>query len=125
MTTFQFPIQGSGKETRAFVFIDDFVKGLMLLLEHGQHLQIYHIGSEDEVNIEHVAQLVGNYFGYKIKVIAGQIAQGGPARRCPDISKIKQLGFHPQINLKEGIAITASWYDNNEQVLLRQSEKAY
>ena len=32
----QFPIQGTGKETRAFVYIDDFVDGLMLLLEKGE-----------------------------------------------------------------------------------------
>jgi len=114
----QFPIQDSGKQTRAFIFIDDFVRGLMLMFEHGQHLQIYHIGSEDEVTIEHVAQLIGNYFGYDIKIIAGQPAKGAPIRRCPDTTKIRQLGFRPQVSLKEGIALTASWYDKNQHLQL-------
>src|SRR5439155_13840743 len=40
------PIEGSAKETRSFVFIDDLIAGLMLVLEKGEHLAIYNIGTE-------------------------------------------------------------------------------
>ena len=45
-----FPIQGTGRETRSFIHIDDFTAALILVLEQGQHLNIYHIGTEDSAD---------------------------------------------------------------------------
>ena len=42
-----FKIQGTGLQTRSFVFVDDFIDGLMLVLEHGEHLGIYHVGTTE------------------------------------------------------------------------------
>lgn len=105
-----FPIQGTGEETRAFVYIDDFTDGLMLAIEKGEHLGIYHIGTQDERSIAEVARLVGAYFGRELDLVAGELQKGGTARRCPDISKLQQLGYQPKISLSEGIAKTAEWY---------------
>lgn len=112
----QFPIQGSGKKTRAFIFIEDFIQGLMLMLEHGKHLEIYHIGSEEEVTIENVAKIVGKYFGRDIQVQSGLDVVGGPDRRCPNVSKIKALGFRTSVTLEKGIELTAPWYEKNYQL---------
>lgn len=111
--TLEFPIQGTGQETRAFIYIDDFVQGLMLVMEKGKHLGIYHIGTMDEVPIKDVAIGVGKYFGRQVIVVPGELSSGSTLRRCPDISKIMQLGFIPGINLSEGLMKTASWYDTN------------
>ena len=112
----KFPVQGNGQETRAFIFIDDFVDGLMSMLNLGKHLEIYHIGSEEEVTMEHVARLIGNYFGRQIQIVSGPPAAGGVLRRCPKIDKIKQLGFQPQVSLEKGIEITADWYQKNKHL---------
>src|SRR5256885_413244 len=53
--TIVLPIEGSGQETRSFVFIDDLIAGLMLVLEKGEHLAIYNIGTEDEISIKQLA----------------------------------------------------------------------
>lgn len=108
-----FPIQGTGKETRAFVFVEDFVEGLSAVMERGDHLGIYHIGSEEEVVIADLAGLVGEYFGRSITVIAGPPAEGGPLRRCPDISRIRALGYEPHYPLRRGLALTLPWYRAN------------
>ncbi len=108
-----FPIQGSGRETRAFIFIDDFTAALIAVINKGEHMGIYHIGTEDETPISRVAELVGQYFGKDIRLIPSPPASGGTTRRCPDTSKIKALGFRPGIDLKKGVFITAEWYDNN------------
>jgi nucleoside-diphosphate-sugar epimerase len=109
----KFPIQGTGKETRAFVFIDDFIDGLMLVLEKGEHLGIYNIGTMEEISVEKVAIETGKYFGKEVIIIPGELAKGGTLRRCPDITKLKNLGYIPKIPLKEGLKITAKWYDEN------------
>ena len=108
-----FPLQGTGKETRSFVFIDDFTDGTMRVIKKGEHMGLYHIGTEDEVEIQQVAKLVAEYFIRQIKIIPGESSRGGTLRRCPDISKMKTLGYLPKYSLKEGLAITTKWYDEN------------
>ena len=109
------PIQGTGKETRAFCFIDDFIDGLMLVLEKGEHMSIYHIGTMDEIPIEKVAKEVGKYFGKDVDVIPGETTKGSTNRRCPDITKLKKLGYKPKVSFEEGLKITAKWYDKNPE----------
>lgn len=105
-----FQIQGTGEETRAFVYIDDFTDGLMLTIEKGKHLGIYHIGTQEEKSIAEIARLVGSYFERDITIVAGELQKGGTPRRCPDIRKLKALGYAPKISLQEGISRTADWY---------------
>lgn len=109
--TVHFPIQGTGQETRSFVFIDDFIDGLMLLNEKGEHLGIYNIGAGEEIAIAKVAEKVGEYFGKKIVIVPGKPAKGATLRRCPDISKLKKFGYFPKISFNRGLNLTISWYD--------------
>lgn len=106
----RFPIQGTGKQTRAFVFVDDFIDALMLAIEKGEHLGLYHIGAMDEVSIEGLARLVGEYFGRPVAVMPSEPALGGTSRRCPDIHRMAALGYMPKWSLRDGLWRTASWY---------------
>lgn len=107
------PVQGSGRETRAFIFIEDAVDAVMLLLRSGMHLGIYNIGTEDEIAIADLARLVGDYFGRAVTVAEGPRPSGGTERRCPDISRLRALGFRAHISLQDGVRRTADWYDRN------------
>lgn len=110
---YRFPIQGDGSETRSFVFVDDFIEGLLIVLERGEHLNTYHIGREEEVSMAVVAGMVADYFGEQIELVAGKPAAGGAARRCPDIAKLSALGYCPRVSLREGLAVTARWYSEH------------
>ena len=109
-TDSRFPIQGSGEETRAFVYIDDFIDGLSLILEHGEHLGIYHIGTNEEITIRKLAILVGQYFNREIEIVPGALAEGGTPRRCPSTAKLESFGYAPRISIERGLALTAEWY---------------
>lgn len=108
-----FPIQGTGEETRSFVFIEDFIDGLMVVLGRGEHLGIYNIGTMEEVPIVRIAQLVADYYDRRIQIVPGKLTEGSTKRRCPDIGKLRSLGYHPRYSLREGVHITAEWYDRN------------
>ena len=54
-----FPIQGSGEETRSFIYIDDFIDGILTLIQKGEHLNIYNIGTMEEISIKELANFVG------------------------------------------------------------------
>lgn len=109
----EFPIQGSGEETRAFIFIDDFITGLMLMMEKGEHQGIYNIGTMEEITIKRVAMEVGSYFGKEVIIVPGKLAEGGTLHRCPDISKLKKLGFTPTVSFRQGVMRTVDWYNKN------------
>jgi len=107
-----FPIQGTGQETRAFIYIDDFTDGLVRVLECGEHLNVYNIGTSDEVTVAHVARLVARCLDRDIYIIPGAVLPGSAARRSPDITKLQALGFSPTMALEDGVAATVAWYLN-------------
>lgn len=109
-----FPIQGSGRETRAFVFVDDFVEGVRLVMDKGENMGIYHLGTEDEAPISKVAEEVAKCFGREIRLVAGELQRGGTLRRCPSIAKAGRLGYAPKVRLAEGIRRTVEWYAAND-----------
>ncbi|MBI4698023.1 MAG: SDR family NAD(P)-dependent oxidoreductase [Nitrospirae bacterium] len=109
-----FPVRGTGQETRSFVFIDDFIDGLMCAIRRGEHLGIYHIGTMEEITIRQVALEIGKYFGKEVHIIRGEALKGGTKRRCPDISRLKKLGYSPRVPFSRGLKITASWYDDHD-----------
>jgi nucleoside-diphosphate-sugar epimerase len=108
-----FPIQGTGQETRSFIHIDDFAAALMLVLDKGQHLNIYHIGTDEERSIAEAAHCVADYFGRSIRIQPGAIAAGSTPRRCPSIEKLRALGFVPQQTFRDGVFDLVRWYDAN------------
>ena len=111
--TVNFSIQGSGSETRAFIFIDDFSDGLMKVIEKGEHLGVYHIGTSNEIMLSELANEIAKLFNISIKLKPGELAPGGTLRRCPDISKLEKLGFNPKTPLKIGLEISKDWYLKN------------
>lgn len=109
-----FSIQGDGSQTRAFIHIDDFIDGFMLVLEGGQHQNIYHIGTREEVSIRDVARKIAACCGREARIQPGPPAPGGTQRRCPDIRKMETLGFSPRIRLDQGLPGVVEWYRAHE-----------
>jgi nucleoside-diphosphate-sugar epimerase len=108
--TVDFPIQGSGDETRSFIFVTDMIAGLIKVIENGEKLGIYHLGTENEITVKQLAEAVADQAGVKIRVVPGELRAGGTPRRCPDISRARALGFEPSVSLEEGLKRTVSWY---------------
>ncbi|HET7911965.1 MAG TPA: NAD-dependent dehydratase, partial [Pseudolabrys sp.] len=113
--TLPLEIQGTGKETRSFCFIDDLIAGVMIMREKGEHLGIYHVGTMEEVTIADLAHRIAGLYGREIALTPGKLAPGGTGRRCPDISKLAKLGYKPRVPLSEGLRPTLGWYRQNAE----------
>jgi nucleoside-diphosphate-sugar epimerase len=100
-----FKIKGTGNETRSFIYISDFVRAFDTILNKGKHCEIYNIGTEEEVTIMNLAKKIAKIYKKKIVIKNANLAKGGTPRRCPDISKIKKLGFVQKISLEQGIQL--------------------
>lgn len=107
----RFPIQGSGRETRSFCFIDDCIDALMILSKRGENRNVYHLGNPaEEHSIKDLALSIAGWFGEGIHIIPGELPKGSPTRRLPDIGKLAALGYAPHVTLAEGLEPTLTWY---------------
>jgi nucleoside-diphosphate-sugar epimerase len=111
-----FPIQGSGAETRSFCHIDDLVAGVMIMREKGAHLNIYHVGTAEEVSVADLACRMARIAGREIALAPSAVLAGSTPRRCPDISKLAALGYTPRVPLDEGLPPTLEWYWDHENM---------
>lgn len=108
-----FPILGDGTETRAFCYVDDIVDGILRMYAAGGHREIYHIGNDDEISIADLVGRLGATLGIELVVRPGEAPEGGTPRRCPDITKMRGLGYEPAVGLDEGLARTVEWYSTH------------
>lgn len=105
-----FSIQGDGRQTRAFIHIDDMIDAILLLLKRGEHLNIYHVGNPKETTMADLAKKVVGYLGREIQLQFDPLPLGSTERRCPNIDKIQALGFAPKISLDQGLPSMIEWY---------------
>lgn len=103
-------IQGTGDDTRSFIFIDDAVRAILQCTLHTPDDGIYHVGTMDELTIRNVVAVIGTVAGLRIQVRASARPIGATPRRCPDTAKLQTLGFAPQISFEEGVRRTVAWY---------------
>ena len=104
-------IEGNGQETRSFMFIDDFISALKLIdLAENKSIEIYNIGVNDEIKILDLVKNIFNILNFDLDINYTIKKKGGTIRRCPDISKIKELGFEQKYSLTEGLRNTIEWY---------------
>jgi nucleoside-diphosphate-sugar epimerase len=101
----QFEILGNGNETRSFCYIDDFIRGFMLMREKGGHMGIYNIGTPVETTIYELARRMAFIAGFNQLEFkqANKLREGDAKRRKPDIRKLKALGYRPKVSLDEGL----------------------
>jgi nucleoside-diphosphate-sugar epimerase len=107
-----FPIQGTGQETRSFCYVDDCTEQLSLLLKDVPN-GVYHVGNEDERTIAEVAVEIAWCYDREVKIRPGTLPKGSPPRRLPDTSKIRALGAECIIPFRTGISETVTWYRAN------------
>jgi len=105
-----FMIQGTGQETRSFCFVDDLVEGVMVMRAKGDHLNIYHVGTLEELSIGDLARRVAAHAGRDLALQTSEKLLGSTNRRCPDISKLAALGYKPAVPLAQGLPPTIDWY---------------
>lgn len=96
-------IYGNGKQTRDYTHVNDFVDGVIMLLDKNND-GAYNIGSGIETSVIDVAELLEGIAGKEIALNYQQPRKIDQVeRRCLDISKIKRIGYNPKVSLKDGI----------------------
>jgi GDP-L-fucose synthase len=109
-------IWGTGSARREFLHVDDCADALVFLLKNYSGHEHVNVGSEEEVTILELAELISEVVGFKGQIVTDPTKPDGTPRKLMDGSKLKAMGWRPKIGLREGIAATYRWYLENEAV---------
>jgi dTDP-glucose 4,6-dehydratase len=94
---------GSGSQTRSFCYVDDMIRGLVLLAESGEHLPV-NLGNPGEFTILELAETVLRVTGSRSEIVFEALPIDDPQIRQPDITRAREiLGWSPEIELEEGL----------------------
>jgi dTDP-glucose 4,6-dehydratase len=95
---------GDGQQTRSFCYVDDLIRGIVLLAESGEHMPV-NIGNPDERTLLDLAELVKKMTGTSSEIVFEALRIDDPMQRKPDITRAKGLlGWEPEISLEEGLS---------------------
>jgi len=104
-------IWGDGKQTRSYCYIDDCVRGTVMLME-SDYDKPMNIGSERLVSIDELADIIIKISGKKISKEYDLSAPQGVRGRNADITLAQKiLGWKPKVSLEEGLARTYDWVE--------------
>ncbi|MBQ2039282.1 MAG: GDP-mannose 4,6-dehydratase, partial [Thermoguttaceae bacterium] len=106
-----FTIQGDGKQTRSFCYIDDTIRGILQLMKTAGVNVPVNIGNPNEITVMQLAltikKMIGSSNGFEYR----QLPDGDPKRRMPDITRAKELlGWEPTIDLERGLSKTIDFF---------------
>lgn len=103
-------VYGDGRQTRSFCYVDDLVRGVLLLLD-SQELGPINLGNPEEFTIDELAALVLELTESSSNLVRYPAPPDDPMQRCPDISLARELlGWSPDILLRSGLVSTINWF---------------
>tara|TARA_X000001382_G_scaffold86407_1_gene61455 strand:- start:714 stop:1694 length:981 start_codon:yes stop_codon:yes gene_type:complete len=110
-----FKIYG-GSETRSFCYIDNVIEALVMIQESNEtDGETYHVGNDhEEIKIIDLAERLLNLAGVDFDFDVQPAPNGSVKRRCPNIDKIKELGYKVKYSTDYGIEKTYDWYKDRE-----------
>jgi GDP-L-fucose synthase len=104
-------VWGDGTDEKDLIYIDDFVNGLMFVMEKMDKFDPINLGSGISFSIKQTLDTILSVDGYEnAKVMYDSTKPTMIPLRKLSISKIRDIGFEPQISLREGLAKTIRWY---------------
>ncbi|HZO97870.1 MAG TPA: UDP-glucuronic acid decarboxylase family protein [Gaiellaceae bacterium] len=96
-------VYGDGSQTRSFCYVDDLIRGIVLLAESGEHLPV-NLGNPDERTLLELAETIKRITGTASEIVFEALPVDDPQQRRPDITRARELlGWEPAIPLEEGL----------------------
>lgn len=99
---------GTGSPLREFLYVDDLAKATLFLLEKYDGPQQVNVGTGKDMTIKEIAELVAEVVGYQGKTEWDTSKPDGTPRKLLDVSKIKALGWQPEIELRQGLELAVA-----------------
>lgn len=109
------PIYGSGKQVRDWLYVEDHCRALETVMKRGRRNEIYNVSAGNEMeNIDIVRKILDIMNKPEELVEFIQDRPGHDIRYSLDSSKLRKLGWKPEVSLDFGLRKTVSWYVENK-----------
>ncbi len=103
-------VHGTGEQTRSICYVDDLVRGILLLLDSREAGPI-NCGTEHEMTMLELAKRIAQLSGSTSQVTLLPRTEDDPDRRRPDLTLARQrLGFEPKVGPDEGLRATIDYF---------------
>ncbi len=104
---------GTGEPLREFLYVDDLADACVFLMNHYSGNETVNVGTGKELTIKELTELVAEIIGYEGKINWDTSKPNGTPRKLLDVSKLKDLGWTYQTELKDGIRLAYDDFLNN------------
>jgi UDP-glucose 4-epimerase len=103
-------INGNGKQTRDYIFVEDVVESNMAVLEDGVQ-GVYNVGTGQETSVNQLFRHLAEITGSKSKEVYGPEKRGEQLRSVLDYTKLKKAtDWEPKVQLPDGLKVTADYF---------------
>ncbi|EEB85265.1 GDP-L-fucose synthase [Roseobacter sp. GAI101] len=118
-------IWGTGKPMREFLHVNDMAEASLFVLDLPQDvyaantqpmLSHINVGTGTDVSIGELAQMVADVTGFQGKLGFDTTKPDGTMRKLMNVSRLADMGWRAQIDLKDGLQETYNWFLNQESV---------
>jgi GDP-L-fucose synthase len=122
-------IWGSGKQMREFLYADDLASACIFVMNLDKNLYDQHINSKfshinigfgSDLTIAMLAQMISDIIEYKGSIEFDCAKPDGTPKKLLDSSCLNELGWHPKINLKQGLTLAYQDFLGNNTALRKQ-----
>ena len=107
-------IWGTGDPYREFLHVDDMASACLFLMNRDDFQGIANVGTGSDLTIRELAELLCKVIGFTGELNFDLSKPDGTPKKLLDISRLKRLGWEPQIDLEQGISDTYSWFLENK-----------
>ncbi|MHC5189426.1 GDP-L-fucose synthase family protein [Enterococcus cecorum] len=104
---------GTGEALREFLYVDDLADACVFLMNYYSGNETVNVGTGKELTIKELTELVAEIIGYEGKINWDTSKPNGTPRKLLDVSKLKDLGWTYQTELKDGIRLAYDDFLNN------------
>ncbi len=120
----QVTVWGSGTPLREFLHVDDMAAASIHVMEMDdaayralvpQTLSHINVGTGVDCSIAQLAELMAEVVGFQGKIVFDASKPDGTPRKLLDVSRLKSLGWEPQITLPDGLKATYAWFVGHQR----------
>jgi GDP-L-fucose synthase len=103
-------VWGTGTPLREFLHVDDLAKGVVFCLDHYDEYEHINCGAGFDVTIREIAETIARVVGFNGNLAFDTTKPDGTPRKIMDSSRIRALGWKPEISLEHGLATSYKWF---------------
>jgi len=108
---------GTGAPRREFLHVDDLADACLFIMRRYDEAEHINVGTGEDLTIRELAEMVRDVVHPGARLVFDTSKPDGTPRKLLDVGRLRELGWSPRVGLREGIASTYGWFEQNYERL--------